>query len=890
VGHGCSYTYEQCRQELSENWDAARLIWGNDLPSSVGRHEMVNPAITGLFNADCLRAMADEGIVTAVGDNSRAELLPEDLYHGMYTTVEKNGYAGTFIIPRWATNIFFDNSLPQNNLDHFHDITVYTWSWEELLDYEGRTAAKNLIMNRPDPYMFHQANVVQFPWPGWANNASLMGLWTKSVVEHLNKYNAFPVRSLQQVDMRKELEERMARDACGIDAYQVLEDGTATRIHVTSSGACRLAVSGINSALTMESETYGEQWGGERTVYANLTGSNEVIIDTGLVPKPTCPFVGGKVCGGHGTCDAATNPPMCVCYDGYTGYNCTTEIRQWAGNRVLNPSFADGDATSATSWSPFGSGYTLAGATADTRRIVMTNADGTGQAGAYQFVTLGQAYATPLRIRGKSLATSVAGFKDAHYAVYVDAVYADGSWQYGLSARFDPSVSGWQEAEIMFTPLKPVQYLWVYTMFRYHTGTAEFDEIAVQEAVSFSEDNLSTDGRCGSNSPTNAGCPPETPCCSTYGWCGVGEAHCSYDDPGTSSSSSSSSSSGSVGGAGGEQCTSCGFGTTGACKHVDGWCTGVNELGECPSGTLSCATATAFSSGESDYVVALLTVSGIQPAALSGSLATRFEAAVADALKVPAGNVDIAYVDDAHLGAAASTSAVELVIVAPAGRSGDDVAKAVEAVVASGAVDNALSDHALGVSASLTGDARVVGGTANSSSAPALGVPLMIGAAAVAVALGVALGVVGARRCGGDGSGRGRGGGNRVVRLSDEAVWQNAGAVPTHQHTRLANHSDSGGVVLPAGGAKGTRLVSDSEAEASEYSSAVEGMEVRRVSQRQLLYSSRETERRASAGSSSVAVEEPHLLGTPRSSVVEDRAPMPVVAAGVIVPRRVADV
>ena len=49
--------------------------------------------------------MWDSGIRNVVGDNSVAALLPTNPYHGMYTTVEKHGFPGIFIIPRQATSI-----------------------------------------------------------------------------------------------------------------------------------------------------------------------------------------------------------------------------------------------------------------------------------------------------------------------------------------------------------------------------------------------------------------------------------------------------------------------------------------------------------------------------------------------------------------------------------------------------------------------------------------------------------------------------------------------------------------------------------------------------------------------------------------------------------------
>lgn len=64
--------------------------------------------ITGLFNPNALSAIKDFGITYVVGDSSRPELQPDNPYHGLWTTTEKNGYPGIFIVPRYKLrHIFF---------------------------------------------------------------------------------------------------------------------------------------------------------------------------------------------------------------------------------------------------------------------------------------------------------------------------------------------------------------------------------------------------------------------------------------------------------------------------------------------------------------------------------------------------------------------------------------------------------------------------------------------------------------------------------------------------------------------------------------------------------------------------------------------------------------
>lgn len=859
------YTYEQCKVEMADNWAAAASVWGSPLPSAIDTSSMVNPAITGLFNGPCLQAIKDEGVTTVVGDNSRAELLPQtyggSTYHGLWTTQEVNGNTGVFIVPRWATNIFFDNSLPENNIAHFNHITPYEWTWEQLMAYEGSTAARNAMQYRPDPYMFHQANVASFNWPGWTSKASLMALWTQSVVDELNKYNAFPVRSARQSTMRAELEERMARDECGISAYAVVESGVATRVHATSSGKCKLALSGISGSQLMEAETYGTQWGGERTVFADMEPGQEVVIDTGLNAGPTCPIANGALCGGNGYCDASIDPPACLCAAGWSGEDCTTQVFDWGDNLLPNGDFTKVLNQLAVNWGVFANGYTIGldAATGNTWATMNNPAGAGASSGAYQFLAVNQKYATSLRITGRSRATGVTGTKDADYAVYVDVVHEDGSWQYGVTAQFTTGTHDWEIAEVAFTPSKPVAFLWVYCMFRNHDGIAEFDDVAVQEEVPLpaTYGEPTEDGRCGSNSPTNAGCPAESPCCSTYGWCGSGAGHCTYTgDDGKVEEEVVP-----------RTCGRCGGGTSGECKHPDGWCMGLVG-GKCPGGTLPCDGVSAFSVGSGEgHLVALLDVGGIEKDAFSPDITARFEKSVADSLNVGSDDVHVVFVEKLHSEDGTQKSEVQVVVT---GDSVGDLAVRLQDAVDDGTLETNLAGNHIGVEANMNGDARVVGngGDGLALTGSGIGIALMAGLAAVALALGVALGAVAMRR-----SQRGR---RTRVTTTNNGQWKTNDRVLVRVNSSSAasdGDSDSGSVnhnaflainnVKPqvansrASSRAGSRASSRRSSGASDYSENMSLADQRKVSQRQMVYQKSAMSQRAAAPTSG-----PELFGT----------------------------
>jgi hypothetical protein len=76
--------YAEVSAELSNNIIFTPTFLAQGLTDPVFTKEaLVNPCITGLFNGQCLQAMADNGIKYAVGDNSVDALVPDNKYHGV---------------------------------------------------------------------------------------------------------------------------------------------------------------------------------------------------------------------------------------------------------------------------------------------------------------------------------------------------------------------------------------------------------------------------------------------------------------------------------------------------------------------------------------------------------------------------------------------------------------------------------------------------------------------------------------------------------------------------------------------------------------------------------------------------------------------------------------
>jgi len=150
---------------------------------------------------------------------------------------------------------------------------------------------------------------------------------------------------------------------------------------------------------------------------------------------------------------------------------------------LVNSDFEQATEGRARAWAPAPKGFVVAikEGRNESRAARCDNPDGRGWYGASQTVTLNQTIAHPFLVEGWSKAANVDGSPDPDYCLYVDIVYADGSPLWGQTAVFPTGTHGWEHRERMILPEKPVKSLTLYCLFRYHRGTAWFDDVSVKE-------------------------------------------------------------------------------------------------------------------------------------------------------------------------------------------------------------------------------------------------------------------------------------------------------------------------------------------------------------------------------------------------------------------------
>ena len=231
-----------CRQEDRATAEISHIM-GLFESDQYNSRSMITGGITGLFNPACLQTAKDVGIMCFAGDNSFTPenntpvnlVNTENQFHSIYTTTSTNGLAGSQIIPRYSSNVFFncatadclvneqawirrtvcgcselDPSKPSGSCSECDDTQEFGTT-EALFEFEAFTTTRNLLSGRRDKYMFHQANIVNTNLPG----GSLIAYWEIKVMERLTSFIDFPVTSTKFDDLCQEFTQHEDLDASG---------------------------------------------------------------------------------------------------------------------------------------------------------------------------------------------------------------------------------------------------------------------------------------------------------------------------------------------------------------------------------------------------------------------------------------------------------------------------------------------------------------------------------------------------------------------------------------------------------------------------------------------------------------------------------------------------
>ncbi|KAJ3101949.1 hypothetical protein HDU97_000925 [Phlyctochytrium planicorne] len=223
-------SYVDTTKEMFFTLKMGDVLGFSKYPDLWSPHSIVTPGISGIFNGDALKAMMDSGVTAAVGDSSRNKTLNTEnpIWWPMITTVANNGHDGFIVVPRIATNVFFNCTNREYNSKLFNTIQKTNMQWEDIVKADIDRAQLSMLSLSWRPYtpkiltlfgfQFHQANLrtADIPPVAFKNTLpprtaqlSLVQEWVESYASIFNRMFRWPLLSLAMDELAKKYVERM---------------------------------------------------------------------------------------------------------------------------------------------------------------------------------------------------------------------------------------------------------------------------------------------------------------------------------------------------------------------------------------------------------------------------------------------------------------------------------------------------------------------------------------------------------------------------------------------------------------------------------------------------------------------------------------------------------
>jgi hypothetical protein len=263
-------TFQQADLEIKQNIALAKKL---KLP--LDKVSMVTPALSGLNNQDFLAAAYQNEIRNLVSDAVKF-LQAGRPNTGSWT----DSSPSIFVVPRWATNIFYNTStaqagVPGSQIDEFNHFYASYFgkkvTYPEMLTHESNLILDHMLTYSAYGLMFHQANL-----KAYSGSKTLMTDLLQHTLDRYKAYSTLPVVSLQQYEIAQLLRERMAYNDSGVEAV-VSPLGILT---IRSPNAAVVPVTGVCSDRC---GSYGEQKQSAISVPAN--GSRTTAVDQTVTMK-----------------------------------------------------------------------------------------------------------------------------------------------------------------------------------------------------------------------------------------------------------------------------------------------------------------------------------------------------------------------------------------------------------------------------------------------------------------------------------------------------------------------------------------------------------------------------------------------------------------------------
>jgi IPT/TIG domain len=278
-----SHTWDHTNLDAMSYADAVKeLTQNNTLATQLGlrnytKATLVTPDVSGLTNANFLKAAYDNAVRYLVSDTSKAGYNNPTPNAGIYNPLQPS----ILMIPRHPTNLYFNVQKPADWLAE--DNCLYpagAWghvdTYQQLLDRESNMLLTYLLKGDIDPLMFHQPNLGAYD-----GTHSLLGDLMDATFAKYSKLVSVPISSPTQEELGQRMAARMTYNASGVTA-QMIGQG---KFVITTKQAATIPVTGL---LTSCSQCTTEPYAGQNITWVKLNAGQSVTL-TAQNPLPTPP-------------------------------------------------------------------------------------------------------------------------------------------------------------------------------------------------------------------------------------------------------------------------------------------------------------------------------------------------------------------------------------------------------------------------------------------------------------------------------------------------------------------------------------------------------------------------------------------------------------------------
>jgi hypothetical protein len=227
---------------LLNNAMATRLKLGAD------SRALVTPNVSGLRNADVMKALYATGVRYVVTDTSQPGYGNPTPNTGLWNQYQPK----LFMIPRYPTNLFFNVSTPEEWAAEYNCMYNAFWhrnlSYEEILGNISDTLVTYLLKGDLNPLMFHQPNLRAYD-----GQRSLLGDLLNMTIDKYSRLVNFPVLSPTMAAVGDKMIARAKYNEAGVSAVLIPGRGLV----ITAANAAVVPITGLNIA---GAESYAGQW------------------------------------------------------------------------------------------------------------------------------------------------------------------------------------------------------------------------------------------------------------------------------------------------------------------------------------------------------------------------------------------------------------------------------------------------------------------------------------------------------------------------------------------------------------------------------------------------------------------------------------------------------